>query len=161
VAAYFAARDVMRYPHSGRLAVWLLSPRLPDETLWDNDQTAEPEFEVVQVPRAPNPNLSAQAGVFTLVRRVTAGVGLDQRLAQRVEERNYNSPLTLGHFMHKVTLPTMRARDLMGYLANEDVSAATIFPGYGGVAEGLREAAWCQTGVYDCGECGTPLAGRT
>jgi hypothetical protein len=41
--------------------------------------------------------------------------------------------------MHKWRLPVKKARQLMRLLHEEGISAASIFPGYKGVVDGLRE----------------------
>jgi hypothetical protein len=41
--------------------------------------------------------------------------------------------------LRKLSLPHEHAGDLLEFLALERVTAATVFPGYGGVVEGICE----------------------
>jgi hypothetical protein len=137
VAAYFAARDVMKNEarRKGRLAVWALRIAMV-ESLWIHQ--TDPDVEIVRAPYASNPNLAAQAGLFTVARHVHENVGLQAVLERQCMGRG----LPLNTVLAKLTLPVTEARSLMARLAYEDVSAATVFPGYGGVSETLREQEW-------------------
>jgi hypothetical protein len=66
--------------------------------------------------------------------------------------------MALGMFLRKYTISASGAQLLMKSLLHDDVSAASIFPGYGGVVEAMREKVWVKTGVYDCPECGAHLS---
>jgi hypothetical protein len=136
VAAYFAARDVMRGVASREIAVWALRAEILDY-LWA-DQVDDPDVELVHAPQAPNPNLSAQAGLFTVARHVHEDVGFESVLFQKTDGRGP----PVGTFLRKLTLPASEARGLMARLYFEGVFAATVFPGYAGVAETFAESDW-------------------
>jgi len=93
-------------------------------------------FAVVTAPASDNENLRAQKGVFTLhlpgTMKTTSAA--DRRpMDQILVDENVQITLT------KFVLPIARARGLLRLLAFEGVSAAQLFPGYGGVVKALGE----------------------
>jgi FRG domain len=151
VACYFAAAAVAlksgRVSRTKRLAVWALDKRLAFADLGLRDGV--PRFEVVEAPQASNPNLAAQAGTFTLDRHARVEQGLDETLPKAINDQLAKAGTNvvmipgLRHqtpaVFRKLTLPHTEARALLQLLAAEGVSAATVFPGHKGVADGLRE----------------------
>ena len=136
VAAYIAARDVKMHGFTGKLAVWALWTDALD-LLWTK-QVEDPDVELVRAPQAPNPNLAAQAGLFTVARHVHENIGLESVLGPKLLEGEG----TLVGALRKYTLPASEAQGLMARLAWEGVHAATVFPGYAGVVEAQAEAEW-------------------
>ncbi|MGO8993727.1 MAG: FRG domain-containing protein, partial [Polyangiaceae bacterium] len=68
VAAYFAVRDVMLQNRiTGSIAVWAVSTTMID-FVWS--LIDDPDVEVIRAPQAPNANLAAQAGLFTVARHL-------------------------------------------------------------------------------------------
>ncbi len=112
-----------------------------------------PRFDLVHVPYAGNPNLSAQAGVFTLDRKGRVRESLHRTLPRalrsamrrREDDDTPGAPvpahLVREPIFYKLTLPVSQAPRLLGLLALEGVNAASVFPGYAGVARSLREKA--------------------
>jgi hypothetical protein len=138
VAAYFAARDVRLHALGGRLAVWALNTEAID-LQWSSGETA-PDVEIVRAPRAPNPNLSAQAGLFTVARHVHENVCLADVIYDTVKAR---SPMLASTtLVWQLTLPASEACKLTAMLHLEGVHAASVFPGFAGVAEAIREREW-------------------
>jgi hypothetical protein len=161
IAAYFAARGAAEWvvqsskAPSGvsELAVWALSQSdlKVDSLLSDltsslqekgqlSDGPAPISFEslyaVVTAPAASNQNLRAQKGVFTL------HLSKEMKLADPVDRRSIDQVLVddnVSITLTKFTLPVGRARELLRLLAFEGVSAAELFPGYGGVVKALSE----------------------
>jgi hypothetical protein len=141
VAAYFAARDVMMHEAERvgtRLAIWAIMIDAVDSA-WSSN-AREPEVELVHAPMASNPNLAAQAGLFTLARNAHEDEGLEAVLFKRATRSGLAGPA--GGEPIKLTLPASEARSLMARLACEGVTAATVFPGYRGVVESIEEARW-------------------
>lgn len=85
---------------------------------------------VVRVPRAENPLLHAQAGIFTLVQ------GSDP---PPLDELIYKHAPRPARLLHRFTLPWSEAPKLLLLLAAAGVSGASVFPGYRGVVEGVHE----------------------
>jgi hypothetical protein len=146
IAAYFAAIGLLA-PTAAASQLNIASQKLPSIAVWalrlrpidrprskaSHSQEGQPSarIAVVYPPRAGNPNLYAQRGVFTLTR------GTIDETRQPLEQ-------TLGHLspisrMRKFTLPGKQAPQLLRLLALEGISAATLFPGYSGAAAGLLE----------------------
>ena len=138
VAAYFAAKDACSAHYgreqrpAGNLAVFALNTYLLRTMQDERSGGGIHEIAIVTAPQATNPNLSAQAGFFTLD-RLNRGVPLE-KLLNRLSRKN-----VLGTLLYKLTLPKSEAPKLLGILADEGVSAASVFPGYGGVAESIFE----------------------
>lgn len=146
VAAYFAgvgaAEAVEQRQPYDRLGIWCFC--------WNAistiDRNSAENIRIVSPPRAANRNLLAQNGVFTIHTHkldpknpptVTPFDELVHRLCQSDKAHwrwGEMGPIQL------LTLPWSEARKLMSILAEEDVSAATLFPGYDGIVRSLYEA---------------------
>jgi FRG domain len=147
VAAYFAAREAARWatgleikPSGARaISIWALDA--PD--IYEQYRFAErdPTFEtfplrILTAPQSSNPNLHAQKGIFTLLQENTAHGGmLFKRISLDSLAERLDPPLELSHF----TLPIEEAPALLHALAVVGICASTVFPGYWGVVEALRE----------------------
>lgn len=144
-AAYFAAEaaDPAGKPDSC-LAVWALS-RDAVRTVWRD--VDEPAVLLVTAPRAGNPNLHAQAGVFTLDARPIQPKGtpqqepLDEFMDSAVTAAAGKDAAVSGLFpvMRCFTLPSKEAPELLRLVALERVDAASLFPGFKGVVDALKE----------------------
>jgi hypothetical protein len=145
-AAYFAASDVVHAPEApGSLAVWALNivdGQSPSARMSVFDERVV-FLSVVQSPRAGNPNLHAQAGIFTFGRKVAmtpAGtdkvsvVSVDELVAGSARENDLKLPL-----FYKYTLPRSEAGALLKWLARVPVTGASLFPGLDGVARDVRD----------------------
>lgn len=151
VAAYFATKDVTKRLSEGmsvseRLGVWILRSSIPES---ENMQT-QPKVALITPPTSGNPNLRAQKGVFTL------HIPDSARPEDPVDTRPIDQVITsiepigivkfmtdmAGQRMYLLTLPTSEAGRLFTLLGRTGISASTMFPGFGGVAESIRETAW-------------------
>jgi len=151
VAAYFAAKDACLErarnpkidPSTRSLAVYGAIVAIHDDWL-EVDPTEDQKRGLVQIVRAPhsgNPNLHAQAGIFTFVRT-------GHLLWDTIEE-----PLaadTADNFqVTALTLSWAHAPDLLYLLSQVGVSAVSVFPGFGGVVESLdEEKFWPKEFLY-------------
>lgn len=90
-------------------------------------------IELVTAPGASNPNLYAQKGLFTLFRSEQ----LDRRPIEQLIS-TLPSRYELVHF----TLPIGEARELLLLLSNQEVTGATVYPGYGGAARAVIETQY-------------------
>jgi FRG domain len=135
VAAYLAVRGVAvpTKPLTGtRLVIWCLRAL---RVTWIGRYRGFGGMELVTAPQATNPNLAAQAGLFTLVRSEHEDVTFDELVASEIASGNAPGWLELP-MMRKLTLPHSEARRLLRLLGLEGVNAA---PGYGGVVTSLAE----------------------
>ena len=138
VAAYFAARDADETERGKCIEIWALnfvglkSIATPDERI-----------DLVRPPWSTNPNLRAQRGLFTLhcVRLSQYDTPKDVPLDRAVQELAHaaywpeDKPL-----LYRLRLPVEKAWSLIYLLNQEGISAASMFPGYAGAVEGVRES---------------------
>src|SRR5260370_24708062 len=95
-------------------------------------------------PRASNPNLHAQAGLFTVVR---GGVhAVDRFLKLALEKSSRWAEGVARPLMRKISAPQECAPKLLRLLSYQGIEGATMFPGYDGVVRSLRERALCAKG---------------
>lgn len=152
VAAYFAAdhRLVGMGIAGGNAQIWALNIRGASQGIY-GDPHGDP-VRVVTVPRASNPNLHAQHGVFSLQRRQThvevqapiSRVPLNKVIEQFDLARLAGQP---HQFMYQFTFPRSIADEVLWLLAKEGITSARLFPGYHGAVESIRErAVWKQPG---------------
>ena len=150
-AAYFAAREAAvwhREPHTSpkdvtHLGVWAYSLMARDiDRTMPTAFSPEERIEVVTAPRAGNPNLHAQEGVFTLYRpgRMSPEEPVDRKPLNVVFAESRSSQQLL-HFR----LPIGQAPVLLRLLAKEGANAVSLFPGFGGVVAGLTEERYWRT----------------
>ena len=148
-AAYFAIADIFKgkFAPTGRLAVWAFN-HAPALMLADGrgHQTVAPDglpnvLRVVTVPSASNPNLYAQRGVFTLMRTKVTPYNVDfDRTPLNEQLRAHLGPLLPATQAFRcVTLPMRQAPDLAVALAKLGITAGSIFPGFQGASEAVRE----------------------
>ena len=160
VAAYFAARGVMSYVQdSGQqrpiktMAVWAFNKTF-DDSLRLRERFAPPQepvpYEMVTIPYATNPNIQAQQGVFTVVRHSITSRSIDRTpfdktLFAYLEccfPELFKSGQPANPLFIKFELPWAQFEDLLRRLANAGVNASTVFPGYYGVVDAVREKLW-------------------
>lgn len=164
-AAFFAAEGAAKKKDSEKpafVAVWALSL----EYVW-NRYTAEwfnldcwklPNANIettigntlvrtVTAPRASNPNLNAQQGLFTLVHKMHIDPGgppftdtLDDVLkAQVLRDQSTSTFAPKLPVMRHLKLAASHAPELMRLLDQEGVNSAKLFPGYEGAAKAVIE----------------------
>jgi hypothetical protein len=133
VAAYFAA-SVAAEPALQKAATHLCIWALHREQVGRYESERACDVRVYEAPGWTNPNLHAQAGLFTALFD-EHGSGLDEHQA----ERRARGEAALR--LRRVTLPIREAPRLLRLLAYEGVDGASMFPGADGVARAMREEA--------------------
>lgn len=144
-SAYFAAiGSVGRHLEDGspdRFAVWALAREFVESFCRERN----PGAVIVTVPQTSNPNLRAQAGLFTLVRflsgekRLPPSLDLlfrDEELADIAwaHEGVPNLPM-----LFKFTCPHSEARFLLHYLYLAGVDASSVYHGHASIVEARQE----------------------
>lgn len=138
-----------------RMAVWAFNKMFDDTMRWSEKLASEPRervpHETVTIPYATNPNIQAQQGLFTVVRddigvRQADTGSLDETLYAYLERSRPNvlqTNQTAIPLFVKFEVPWREYRGLLRELAKAGVNASTVFPGYGGVVEAVREKLAC------------------
>jgi hypothetical protein len=143
IAAYFAATDAVGRGRSELTAVWAIRAlRVSYGTaLLASCKSSGVQLYYVTAPRATNPNLYAQNGLFTwcdfdsdCLRGEVDRRPLDELFTQPDELRDVDLPL----FFH-FTVPSTEARQVLWYLSKTGVDAAKVFPGFDGAARAVKE----------------------
>lgn len=161
VAAYFAARkiaeEITKSAYTDEeltaknICVWGINKskiQLEYPLALPEEPSCAPRIRFITAPQVSNPNLSAQAGLFTVdtdpKRRIPLDKlildGLDRITDESIAARISQNPL----FIVKLELPYRHARELLRLLAAEAVTAASVFPGYHGAASALTERTFWQ-----------------
>ena len=155
-AAYFAAEGACRRledavrnkpgaePPPEYLSVWCLWSQVAVHL----EDDAPDRLVFVNPPRAANANLLAQNGTFTVHAHTMAAdapplaTPLDEVVGSIHAQTRASYPNLnfVGPPMRHLTLPISEARNLLRILHQEDVTAAKLFPGYGGVAKFLADS---------------------
>jgi hypothetical protein len=142
-AAYFAAAGVVGHEGDPKLGTHLAVMALHLEravaavlaaTTDEHGQPGDAFLELYQAPAGTNPNMRAQAGLFTLL-STTSDNCIEPFLAKYVAECGDESPL------QRLVLPHAEARKLLRLLSAEGIDGASMFPGADGVASAIRETA--------------------
>lgn len=160
IAAYFAAKDAARWlkdpdsrpkdyhtKYSHTIGIRCLNLGFIIGEAWpasDNrDLDRNPEYLrilVVTAPRATNPNMHAQGGLFTVDRlpfkpdAPVAAVPLEVTIENKCIQMGVRKPV-----MYNFCLPDSEAPALLRLLRGHGVDAAMVFPGYQGVVKALEE----------------------
>ena len=130
VAAYFAAAEITRQKGTGgKLEVIAL-----DRSALVRHGDVDEKFRFVHAPRASNANLHAQSGLFSICSGDYNPIPFD-KLVLSANVAFGNKAL----IMNRLTLPQSKAGELLMLLSYEGVTAATMFPGYNGAVQKLRE----------------------
>lgn len=144
-AAYFAAADAAQCAdQTGRLAVFAMS-----ELYLKLESHMVSCAEELEVGRAGNPNLVAQQGV--LLRVLGDQTDILANVALMTKSLDYRpSPIEVhnvdSHFL-RITLPWSESRALLRTLRSQELHAASIYPGYAGVARLVREVFLTRPGA--------------
>jgi len=160
VAAYFAALGAAEIAESGGssddffFSVWALAGELGGIF----ERAGEPYWKVVAPPRASNPNLRAQAGVFTIVidpHQSSDGPPIPLNLDDLIRERGRvilesgtrrgRNLASLSPVLHRFDLHASHAQELLYHLNSNQVSGTYLFPGLDGAVRGVREGAYRNT----------------
>jgi FRG domain len=142
-AAYFVFHNVPKNPAAlgTHLAVWgARRERRPPPMIARSD-TGPPEF--YEAPAATNPNMHAQAGLFSMY---TFGGPLGDAPIEAYYKLLWRAPDT--YYMRRVTLPHEEAGKVLRLLSYEGVTGATMFPGADGVVRAMREKQFWDVRTY-------------
>jgi len=149
VAAYFAAVGAAAAKEGGaaketdRLAVYALNTHYV-RMRWGDEDSANPQntrVRLVTAPRAGNPNMSAQAGIFTLVHGAMKDDSFVNEFGEPEEVTESWRVVLEGAKpgLRKLTLPLSECGKLLRLVGLEGTDAAAVFPGYQGVVEAMNE----------------------
>ena len=96
---------------------------------------------IVTAPRATNPNLHAQGGVFTTENLVKGDFPKKVVVSSvnAIVENKWKTKKSSRPVMAHITLPVGKAKKLLQLLNQVQINSATLFPGYQGVANSLKE----------------------
>jgi hypothetical protein len=136
VAAYVAASsalDPSTKELGSHLAVWALHARAGQT--FGHGSNADHTMSVLRIYQAPagtNPNMRAQAGLFTLL------FGYDDPTVEEFIARRGDD----GPDLCRLTLPRGQASRLLRLLSYEGITGAALFPGATGVVQAMREEHW-------------------
>jgi len=148
-AAYFCLSEkVLSRPAEGKVVVWALGglDLYAFPILWKT--AGKSPITLITVPRADNPNLHAQQGVFTLHKTRFDAAGPPDRTPLDTLVANLTN---VSFRVSRFTLPQTEAPNLLTLLARFGVSAATMYPGYAGCAQVLRDLQTLGSRVADKG----------
>lgn len=142
-AAYFAAQEASsRASGAGKISVWALSLDFVEDTQGVADMgSGTPHLQVVTAARASNPNLHAQAGLFTAWFEVNGVFPLESKIPILVDALpprrriNWANKSPLHHF----TLPHSETPLLLRMLSYENIDGSHMFPGRDGVVRAMKE----------------------
>jgi hypothetical protein len=141
VAAYFAAEPHLtkkiRRQDRPAIVVWAYS-YLWHDAMSEKTPKGAMTINLVTAPYASNANLAAQQGVHLLSVDPSARATHPARREpfESVFER-FNAESRHQKYLFKFTLPRTQARELINRLHDWGITAATLFPGYGGIARAL------------------------
>lgn len=151
VAAYFAAKEA---------AMWIVEKTIPPKgvqnlSVWafntffsDFYYKIDGTVRTVTAPAYGNPNLHAQKGLFTLVgpklfspNKKVHQYPFEEYIVDKVKEyKNEDKPPIPLPVIMKFTIPIEKSREILRHLAKKFyINASTIFPGFDGAAEALKE----------------------
>ena len=144
VAAFFAARKTAEKPTGSHLSVWALNlDWIINEAFPGGSSKTIKKMPVyiITAPRATNPNLHAQGGVFTTENLVKNDFyrKVSVRSVNTLVEKKWKATKSAKPVMVHITLPVGEASKLIRLLNQVQINSATLFPGYQGVAEALYE----------------------
>jgi len=93
-------------------------------------------------PRATNPNLNAQGGLFTvhLDKPKSSRTPVNRDPLDKIIEKYAKYVSGIGFpVMSQIMLPIREAGQLLRYLGQQNIHAASIYPGFEGVVKHLNE----------------------
>ena len=93
-------------------------------------------LQVVKAPRASNPNLHAQSGVFTESSEVES---LEQTVGRLGKELTAAGHPFMGRPLVRYDLPCSESPNLLRLLAEDQIDGARMFPGREGVVRAMKE----------------------
>jgi len=147
IACYFAASNALEIlindktiEKPSKISVWALNidPHNYLVSEYHQDANTTP-FQIHNVPRHGNENLVAQKGVFTFWDKM---IIKEQNEILEMESEELDKYIThMMPMLVKITLGIEHIAQLMIRLRDKDIYAATMFPGYNGIAKSVMEDA--------------------
>jgi hypothetical protein len=137
VAAYFAASSALDprvRATTSHVAVWCLDTGKHVGRDDDFFRAKSGHLQIYVAPGGTNPNLRAQAGIFTYV--LGEGDPSIEGYVADLDAKGIATPM-----LHRVTLPVTEAGKLLRLLSNDGINGASMFPGADGVVRAMREQA--------------------
>ncbi len=149
VAIYFAIKKVLKSDSTrksndkDKFVIWALDLDWVINKAFPGGQTKKLSIYVVTAPRASNPNLHAQKGIFTTehitpeeLAKKTNKQPLDKIVIKYFQNNTdqHNEPV-----MIRFLVPNFLAPKLLRLLHYENINGATLYPGYNGIAKALQE----------------------
>jgi hypothetical protein len=134
IAAYFAA--VGAEENTASICVWALSATNQEIQSIIVDPS-ERKLLIVSAPASDNPNLQAQRWAGLLYRHF--GVSVKRPLTDINYEELAEESFGIDPHFYKLTLPTREAGELLRLLAALDINGSTLFPGFRGAADSVKE----------------------
>ncbi len=161
-AAYFASVGATEAiekcnPHE-KLGIWCFYWK----SIGYMDETNLDRIRLINPPRFNNRNLHAQNGLFTLHTHPLHSeeqpkvIPFDTLVQQLQNKENPFAYCGYRGAIILLTLPFSQARLLLSLLAEEDVTAASMFPGYDGVVGAIYEAKYLWQSWQTPPETGLP-----
>ena len=165
IAAYFAGSAVRRrivtnraHSYANRkMALWAFDIDLDDMIRHRHEfdppevrPTAGLPYKLVTIPYALNPNAQAQRGVFSVVREPWDAKVLDRRPLDKVVSEYFCQVFpdmlpvaweTSPPFV-RFELPWNQCKHLLVALARSGITGSSVFPGYDGAVEAVKEKLW-------------------
>lgn len=141
-AAYFAGSGAATNTGEAEfLSVWAFRAsfaKWSDDNLGEQNAPGTPRLGVVTAPRASNPNLHAQSGIFT---SWSPSVAPLERIVSELLAalETVGAPSPTGTPLLRFDLPCSEAPKLLRLLSYEQVDAARMFPGRNGVVQAMME----------------------
>lgn len=124
-----------------RIEVWCLNWRYIKDR-WPGDKPGKIKILLVMAPRATNPNLHAQGGVFTahIVKPGKRTAPINYETLDFVIEQTKDDDVGIAFpVLRKVSMPIKDTGKLLRLLAAHNIHAASIYPGFDGVVKHLNE----------------------
>ena len=145
VAAFFAAKSAAKKAHKKNnafISIWALDLKWVIQDAFPGENNSEKlSVYIVTAPRASNPNLHAQGGVFTtepihqneFEKKVTVST------VDEVVKGKWDAMTDQKTVMLRIKLPISESSKLLRLLSQLQINSATLFPGYHGVVASLEE----------------------
>ena len=165
IALYFATKSALELKNKSQsFALWILNMSsvkylVNNENNYTNSSAPEYFIEFVQTPHFQNPNLSAQKGIFTIIKTNKNLAMINQKTEKEIAnmysanhelalEKIFNKLDRKKHsvdkylskrLLMKIVINTSEAKKILKQLRNMGYHAGSIFPGFSGCAESINE----------------------
>jgi hypothetical protein len=146
VAAYFAARGAHLDDSDPDIAVWAFNAKAEAAgCLAQRISEYVHPLHLITAPYADNPNLKAQRGVHVILATHQLDPHAPAERKDLIRHLTEVQFLSDGPALLKFTVSRAETAALLRLLAKHAMSAASLFPGYGGVVEAmLEEETWLE-----------------